>query len=93
MAFHITISLTDISDKDFTKTMKMAIALACIRNKPEDKTAGEYTEQLCQNYLKKQLACQENLKSAENEILRLRQQLVVQSTHGPNISEPSFNLG
>jgi hypothetical protein len=56
MAFHITISLTDISDKDFTKTMKMAIALACIRNKPEDKTAGEYTEQLCQNYLKKQLA-------------------------------------
>jgi hypothetical protein len=61
MAFHITISLTDISDKDFTKTMKMAIALACIRNKPEDKTAGEYTEQLCQNYLKKQLVCQENL--------------------------------
>lgn len=71
----------------------MAIAMACIRSKPEGLTAKEYTEQLCQNYLQKQQECQDKLKSAENEILQLRQQLVLQSTLGQNAFLPLRNTG
>ncbi|VDI74386.1 Hypothetical predicted protein [Mytilus galloprovincialis] len=82
---------TTETDETYIKTMKMAIAMACIRSKPEGLTAKEYTEQLCQNYLQKQQECQDKLKSAENEILQLRQQLVLQSTLGQNAFLPLRN--
>lgn len=83
----------NLLDETYIKTMKMAIAMACIRSKPEGLTAKEYTEQLCQNYLQKQQECQDKLKSAENEILQLRQQLVLQSTLGQNEFLPLRNTG
>lgn len=62
----------------------MAIALACIKSKPDHMSASEYTEKLCQEYRHQHHTCNDRLKSAENEILQLRQQLVLQSSFRQN---------
>ncbi|XP_053567989.1 meiosis-specific protein MEI4 [Bombina bombina] len=63
-------------------TVKIALALAIIKSKPEGKNVREYTEELSRLVLSHDSNLKARVRELESEVLRLRQQLILQDICG-----------
>ena len=60
--------------------LKVAVAVGCVRSKPEGVTGKEYAQQLCDEFQRSQLEWKQRYERAETEILHLQQQLAMKQT-------------
>ena len=58
--------------------LKIAVAVGCLKSKPEGVTGKEYAQQLCNQFQRSQLLWKQRCEKAETESLHLQQQLVLQ---------------
>ncbi|XP_046333539.2 meiosis-specific protein MEI4-like isoform X2 [Haliotis rufescens] len=75
---------TESEDLSLLKQIKLAVALAVIRSRPPSRTAKEQTEYLSSLFMTSQHKWQERWANAQEEILNLKQQLLM--SHSGSLS-------
>ncbi|XP_067676280.1 meiosis-specific protein MEI4-like [Haliotis asinina] len=73
----VTCNSTESEETSVLKHMKLGVALAVIRSKPPSRTAKEHTEHLSSLFMTSQHKYQERWERSQEEILNLKQQLLM----------------